>query len=62
MMWPIITLATGLVIGFISGWLVRDYLTTEKRLLRPDDDFDLGIPGVWYQQQQSRQSSENRAH
>ncbi len=53
-MWPIITLVTGLVIGFIIGWLVRDYLTSEKRLLRPEDGFGLGNPGTWKQQQQGR--------
>jgi len=54
-MWPIITLVTGLVIGFISGWLVRDFLTTEKRLLRPEDQFGIGVPDNWYRQQRGRQ-------
>ena len=53
-MWPIITLAVGLIIGFIVGWLVRDYLTTDKRLLRPEDNFGLGVPGAWYRQQTRR--------
>ncbi len=53
-MWPIITLVTGLAIGFIIGWLVRDYLTSEKRLLRPEDGFGLGNLGTWKQQQQGR--------
>ncbi len=50
-MWPIITLVTGLIFGFIIGYLVRDYLNPEKQLLRPEDGFGLGVPGTWYAQQ-----------
>ncbi len=53
-MWPIVTLVAGLVIGFIIGWLVRDYLTSEKRLLHPEDGFGHGNPGTWKQQQRGR--------
>jgi len=53
-MWPITTLVIGLAIGFIIGWLVRDYLTSEKRLLRAEDGFGHGNPGTWKQQQQGR--------
>jgi hypothetical protein len=41
------TLATGLVIGFIFGWLVRDEMSRPLRR----EGIGLGIPGEWASRQ-----------
>jgi len=41
-MFAIVTLAVGLVIGFVLGWLVRD--AQSRPLIAPGEKFGIGVP------------------
>ena len=54
MMLCIAALIVGLVVGYITGWLVRDEST--RPLIAPGEAFGTGVPGVAFGKDSANES------